>query len=294
MHSIFIFFVFYYFFFFFFFFYLYSGALNCIRKKKVYRGRLSYLVPESSTGEPEAVPVESEVLESEPLDLSSENDPELSLSSIGPESSLSSIGGKMESLKENVFDNDSSENNGSSVSLSQDGSTEYNGESIDGVANGICPDQSLFIRKTEANVECGPKADLLVPLNEELPDTWKTIEQDFLTVAALMIPTLSRTVIGDPHFQMGSGKMRLLWVDGSISRFGTLKMFTDSETGKHIDIEEVKLIDAKAFRIEPLNEDGNGIMTLDGERIEKYGPIQGQVHPHMAVVMTRRRRKPEA
>jgi len=255
---------------------LYTGALNCIRKKKRYKGRLSYLPPKDSKKEPEAVPMDPELL----LDRSGNSDDD-------PESSLFTLNG-LGNVEEDSG-SDCHNGSGSSTSLSQN-SSEESGHNMEdsGAASGVLPDQS-FRQNSKSHVVHGPPTDLLVPLSEKVPETWLTIEQNFLGICPLMISHIGRTSIGDPNFHMGSGKMRLLWIDGSISRFGSLKVFTDSETGKHIDRPEVKLVDALTFRIEPLEADEKGIMTVDGERVKEYGPIQAQVHPHLARIMTRRR-----
>ena len=133
----------------------------------------------------------------------------------------------------------------------------------------------------------GPPTDLLVPLEQPLPDTWVTNEADYLGIIPIMITHLSRSSFGDANFEIGSGKIRLMWIDGSISRSGALKLFSGTDTGKHVDMAEVKVIDVRAFRIDPITP--NGTITVDGEKV-RYGPIQAQIHPHMATVMSRKRR----
>ena len=252
-----------------------SGALNCIRKKRLYKGRLSYLLPKDSKKEPEAVPLDPALLD-HPRE--SEDDPESSISS------LNGLGNREEDSG-----NGAHAENDSSISLSEKGSEEsgLNDEDIDATDG----NQNSFQRNSESHVLYGPPTDLLVPFNEKVPETWSTIEQDFLAICPLLISHVGRTFIADPNFHLGSGKMRLMWIDGKISRLGTLKVFTDAEKGRHVDKAEVKLTDAVTFRIEPLEEDDRGIITVDGERVKKYGPIQAQVHPHLARVMTRRRRE---
>ena len=76
-----------------------------------------------------------------------------------------------------------------------------------------------------------------------------------------------------------------MYLKGSTSRWGALKVAVNSMSGSHVQMEEVVVINAKAFRIEPMN---GGIMTVDGEKLET-GPVQAQLLPHMALVMTRKR-----
>lgn len=126
----------------------------------------------------------------------------------------------------------------------------------------------------------GPRPDLLPEITEDVPDNWKTIEGDFLTVSPIMIPHLSSNFFGDPNMSIGTGKIRIMYVR-RMSRFGLLSMLTKAEKGTHLDRPEVEMIDVKAFRLEPLTEEG--IMTVDGE-VVKYGKMQAQVHQHLARV----------
>lgn len=134
--------------------------------------------------------------------------------------------------------------------------------------------------------EC-PVLDLLVPLDQSVPDSWVTMEADFLSFSNLMIPLISRTFFGDPNLKIGSGKLRLVWIDGAITRGRVLRLMNTMETGTHLQMEEMSRIDVKAFRLEPLSPPG--IMTVDGERMP-YGPMQCQIHPNMACTFSRRRK----
>lgn len=44
------------------------------------------------------------------------------------------------------------------------------------------------------------------------------------------------------------------------------------------------MIPVKAFRIEPA-EDSGGYLTVDGEKVD-YGPLQAEIFPSLASVMT--------
>ena len=126
----------------------------------------------------------------------------------------------------------------------------------------------------------GPTPHLLPEISEAVPDNWKVIEGDFLTVSPIMIPHLSSNFFGDPKMSIGTGKIRIVYVK-SMSRFGMLSLLTKAEKGTHLERPEVQVIDVKAFRLEPRTEEG--VLTVDGE-VVKYGLMQAQVHQHLARV----------
>ena len=131
----------------------------------------------------------------------------------------------------------------------------------------------------------GPVPSLLPELTQPVPGSWKTIEGEFVAVNTLMISHISSNFIGDPKMTIGTGRIRLQYIR-SMSRLGLLRVMSEAEEGHHLGRNGVSSIDVKAFRLEPLTE--GGIMTVDGE-VVKYGPLQTQIHRHMARVFCRRR-----
>ena len=131
----------------------------------------------------------------------------------------------------------------------------------------------------------GPDTHLLPELEQSPPETWKTVEGEFLSITPIMISHLSRSFLGDPKMSIGTGKIRILYIQ-NLSRLGMLGMLTGGEQAKHLEMNEVKVVDVKAYRLEPFTE--RGLMTVDGE-VVKYGPIQAQVHQHLARVFCRKR-----
>ena len=144
----------------------------------------------------------------------------------------------------------------------------------------VAVDQEPTPASLRSYASSGPRPDLLPEITEDVPDNWKTIEGDFLTVSPLMIPHLSSNFFGDPSMSIGTGKIRIMYVR-RMSRLGLLSMLTKAEKGTHLERPEVEIVDVKAFRLEPQTEEG--IMTVDGE-VVKYGPMQAQVHQHLARV----------
>ncbi len=320
-----------------------SGSLNVIRKKKVYRGRLSYLVADNSTTEPKTMAVDSSLIDpvgskdpdcfestssgvvllSSSDSTSQDNHRADSASEIQKE--CPSSGGSLESNSEDPtlpninLVGDSHTTKRSSLGFESECNTSiqqccsespsHTGQSYTtcqgaNVSTELLPGANLRphglnfctssattyegIQQNVHNDLSQPQTDLLVPLSSPLPETWTTVEDNFLNVSFLSVPFLSRANIGDLNVRVGSGKISLLWIDGAASRLDTLKVMVNSTSGKHVEMEQVKVIDVVAFRIEPITP--AGIMTLDGE-VVSYGPMQAQIHPHMGYVMSRNRRK---
>lgn len=213
----------------------------------MYSGKLSYLVSEGTSKDPEKVNLE--------IPNEQEGCPQNSLSSL-------------KSLEENV---DASP---VEISSSDENTNEQGPERLTLQNNATKQDSTPH----------GPAADLLVPLTEELPNTWVTIEGEFFGILGIMIPFLSRNFAADRSFPIGMGNMRLLWLDGTTTRLDAFSLFKSTDLSKG---EKMNVIDVKAFRIVP--ETRPGIMTIDGEEMH-YGPIQGQIHPKLARVLSRKRR----
>ena len=136
----------------------------------------------------------------------------------------------------------------------------------------------------------GPRPHLLPDITEAVPDTWKVIEGEFLSITPIMIPYLSSGFFGDPKMSIGTGRIRIVYMR-KMSRLGMLSMLTSAEKGTHMDRPEIGFVDAMAFRLEPHTEEG--ILTVDGEMV-KYGPMQAQVHQHLARVFCSRRTQASA
>jgi len=132
-----------------------------------------------------------------------------------------------------------------------------------------------------------PLTNLLVPLDSPVPETWVTVEDDYININFLTVPCLSRTFFGDPNVKLGSGKMHIVTIAGTSTRRDVLQIVKKSEKGTQIEMDQIKVVEALAFRLEPLTD---GILVVDGEQVS-YGPIQGQVHPRLFSVMSRKRKE---
>ena len=144
---------------------------------------------------------------------------------------------------------------------------------------------TLLSRGTPAHL---PATDLLPALDEPVPESWVTKEDNFISLSTLMIPFIASDFYGDRSLPVGSGSFRLLWVDGNnISRKGVYDVMAQCENSSHTELEPVHVVDVKAFRLEPLTDPGT--MTVDGE-VMSYGNMQAQIHPGLCRIMCRKRR----
>lgn len=148
---------------------------------------------------------------------------------------------------------------------------------------------NLAIQARLRNHPYGPKPDLLsTNLDDPVPSHWKTLETEFVGIAPLMVPCMAHGFYGDPNLPIGSGSIRILIMENSLKRMGLFGLLNGTESGKHIGMDGLQLLDVKAYRLEPLT--APGLMTIDGEEIF-YGPHQVQIHPGLGRIMCRLKRK---
>lgn len=126
----------------------------------------------------------------------------------------------------------------------------------------------------------------LPPINEPVPKEWITIEDEFITVIAAFLSHLDGNVMVSPKAKLHNDHFNLIFIRANqITKARLISLFMNNmEDGSFLNDPHVESVMVKAFRLEPLNE--NGILTVDGERIE-YGPVQAQFLPGIASVMAK-------
>ena len=124
---------------------------------------------------------------------------------------------------------------------------------------------------------------LLVPLSEPVPESWTTIDDEFILVVAMYQTHLAQDIISSPESRLDDGIIYLAFTRATTSRLRLIKLFNALEEGRAIDDPSMEIIRVRAFRLEPLTDRGK--LTVDGEVVE-LGPIQAQVLQSMARVMT--------
>ncbi|KAJ6653350.1 hypothetical protein lerEdw1_009250 [Lerista edwardsae] len=170
-------------------------------------------------------------------------------------------------------------------------SSSFNFETLasDLVADGREPLTAKLVTDTSATSTArqmhGPTDDFLPPLDQPVPKTWVTVEDDFVLVLGIYQTHLGADLFTVPYATFNDGLIHLCYVKAGISRAALIRLFMAMEKGTHFEqvCPHLTHLPVRAFRIEPLTD--KGIITVDGERVE-YGPIQGQIHHNIANLVT--------
>lgn len=125
---------------------------------------------------------------------------------------------------------------------------------------------------------------LLAPLGRPVPANWTTIEDDFILFVALYQTHIAQDMVAAPDSKLDDGVIYLSFMRGNVSRIKLIQLLNAMQEARPpADDPNIDIIKVHAFRLEPLAN--TGTMTVDGEVVE-YGPVQAQVLPSMARVMT--------
>lgn len=157
------------------------------------------------------------------------------------------------------------------------------------VADGKEPrlENPTVIASNGSSARCmnGPPDHFLAPLDQPVPKSWVTVEDDFVMVLAMYQTHLSADLIAIPFACFNDGLIHLCYIKAGISRAALIRLFLAMEKGTQFEQECPYLVSVpvRAFRLEPLTR--KGILTVDGERVD-YGPIQGQIHHSVANLIT--------
>lgn len=152
-----------------------------------------------------------------------------------------------------------------------------------------CSDGLIEDGKSLEHLQGPATHHLTQSLSDPVPKHWKTIEGTFVSIMPLMVPLLGTDFIGDASLTLGSAELHINYIPSDITRWGLLAVLRNIESGDYLKRDDVHTITkVQAYRLEPLSHPG--IITVDGEVIP-YGAHQVQLHPHIARIMTRKRRE---
>ncbi|KAG2208311.1 hypothetical protein INT47_006167 [Mucor saturninus] len=136
------------------------------------------------------------------------------------------------------------------------------------------------------NPSTGAVTDTMPPLNEPVPDNWTTLEEHISFFLTSKVPLLNRGMLSHPYASPNDGLLDLLMVRSGKSLAKQLSVFTNIDTGKHIDLDIVEYSKIKAFRLTPILKPGKtAYVSIDGE----HAPVktfQVEVHPCIGSVLS--------
>jgi len=129
----------------------------------------------------------------------------------------------------------------------------------------------------------GVSQDDLAPLNEPVPSSWTTIEEDFILFWACQQTHGAWNVHNSPDSELQDGIFRIFIIREPCSRLELAKILLSFENASHVSYKRVEFIECVAFRLEPITL--GSFNDLDGEVIEA-GPIQARVLPAATNIFT--------
>jgi len=121
------------------------------------------------------------------------------------------------------------------------------------------------------------KEDFDMPaIDAEVPQSWTTLNGDYLNVYACKQSWLDYTALLHPEIRPDDGDIWLVIVRGPISRIALLSWLLKVDTAGHLDMKETTVVRVKAFRFDPSDPGPNCPMTVDAEVLEGQR-VQGRI-----------------
>ncbi|XP_054727404.1 sphingosine kinase 1 [Anastrepha obliqua] len=157
------------------------------------------------------------------------------------------------------------------------------------------PDQSLRSRRSvlsrletiNLEYESRRPPSTIPALDQPVPtDTWHTEEGEYVMVHAAYTTHISSDCFFAPSSRLNDGIIYLVIIRAGVGRSQLAHFLMGLSSGTHLPEQPnryIEIVPVRAFRIEP-NSDKEGIITVDGERVD-YGPIQGEIMSGIINVM---------
>ncbi|KAI8636263.1 ATP-NAD kinase-like domain-containing protein [Parasitella parasitica] len=128
--------------------------------------------------------------------------------------------------------------------------------------------------------------DTMPPLSEPVPENWTTINGDISMFLTSNVPLLNRGMLSHPCVSANDGFIDLLLVRGGKGITKQLTMFTNVDSGKHLDMDIVEYYKVKAFRLKPIIKPGKtAYVAIDGEHASTK-QFQVEVHQSLGSVLS--------
>lgn len=141
---------------------------------------------------------------------------------------------------------------------------------------------SSYESLTEDNMKTFGPSSTLPPLSQPPPNTWISVEGDFILVHASYPSHLMNDCLFAPSAKLDDGCIWLCYIKAGISRAHLVQFLIGLSNGSHIKTPEVVMLPVSALRIEP----EGGQLTVDGEAVE-LSPLQAEILPSLAQVFAR-------
>ena len=110
---------------------------------------------------------------------------------------------------------------------------------------------------------------------------WITVdEEEFISVAVLMVPLLTNKFIGHPNVVLGGGEFYIVYVGSGAKRKELFQAMMAMDTGEYINFPKINTIRTRAFHIQPITSPGR--LVVDGEVVD-YGSTEGKMGGHMNI-----------
>lgn len=146
----------------------------------------------------------------------------------------------------------------------------------------------------KTSVESSFRFKHLKPASEPVPLDWVTIEDNFVLFLIMQLPLIAPDFLAAKEARFNDGNMHMVFIKEGIGKQELLSLFTQTETGQHLDHPLVEYVKIRAFRLEPLpllgsisrsaDDLSRGVMMIDGERVP-CDIIQGELSPAMGNVL---------
>jgi sphingosine kinase len=89
-----------------------------------------------------------------------------------------------------------------------------------------------------------------------------------------------------PAAMANDGLMDLVTIDGPVSAAKAVGIQLGVESGQYFDNPLIKYRKVSAYRVIPIGEDRNGIISIDGEQAA-FEPFQAEIHPGLGRTLSK-------
>lgn len=139
------------------------------------------------------------------------------------------------------------------------------GERMESPFAACCSGDVSLSQRTTDDTWRSVHSERVANIDEELPDDWTRVEDEFINVYAVTLSHISNDGPYAPRARMDDDRIYLTYIlrKDVPNRLALLKFLTSIETQKHLDLPFVKSLEVSAFRLEAM--DPGSYLVVDGE-----------------------------